>query len=519
MKKLVLGLLLATFLFIVPIVMLETEVEADQKTTYDGEITVDNIVYFYRNSDHTAAIGAVKATVSTVTIPETIVTGGQTYTVNSVGVQGWATAPSSVVKTIRLPATITQFNLGGQPLGYNVSDVIILDTNSSYSSVDGIVYDKEMKTLIYMPPGKTGYYDGPATLNAVGKNSCSYTSLSSMIFHSDVTFRSSSFNYSETEHIAIAGKATVEESAFFGAQIKSFTCNDSILREGAFYNSYKLVEVNLGDNLGEIPNDSFNNCQSLERIDFPLGLRIIGKDAFKNCTALRIISFNDNIQQINCSFPGFYIETVDGIKDGSSYISGTSVAGLFTVRTGSTFNAAKSTFNFYDGSTFLFTQEYFMNRSPSLPEYEKEGYAFVGWYTDQALTKKYVGMASSDTTLYAKTFNNTSTISFYDGNQFLFEKKFAKNIQLTLPTYEKEGYDFKGWSTSKDTNTPYSGYALNDMSLYAILEQITPTPTPDPSPDDDKTGVEIGTLELITIAMVSFIVIVIIALVVKSRKP
>lgn len=62
------------------------------------------------------------------------------------------------------------------------------------------------------------------------------------------------------------------------------------------------------------------------------------------------------------------------------------------------------TVNFWDGETLLYTQQVRYNARVERPaDPQKEGYLFVGWYTDPALTDAYsfLRATTSDLDLYA----------------------------------------------------------------------------------------------------------------------
>jgi len=108
---------------------------------------------------------------------------------------------------------------------------------------------------------------------------------------------------------------------------------------------------------------------------------------------------------------------------------------------------------------------------------EKEGYHFLGWYTDPIDGRMWRfdtdTMPASDVTLYARYIQKSYKVTYVDdeqGNQSFQIINFGEELfEPTKP--EKKGYHFLGWYTEKrggrmwrfDTDT----MPASDMTLYA----------------------------------------------------
>lgn len=126
----------------------------------------------------------------------------------------------------------------------------------------------------------------------------------------------------------------------------------------------------------------------------------------------------------------------------------------------------------------------------TLPEPERKGYTFEGWYTDNGTFQNVFSerkMQENGTTLYAKWTANDYTITFHvnGGNELPADEQSRKVIydgtygQLPLPT--KSGYGFEGWFTeaeggvevqSDDTVTKAA-----DQTFYAHWKVLKEIPT------------------------------------------
>ncbi len=123
---------------------------------------------------------------------------------------------------------------------------IVDEANPYFCSVDGVIYTKDMKTLVYCPPTITGEFkvaDGVETIREKAFYKCS-----------------------KLEKITLSG--TVKD-----------------VQEKAFFRCSSLVEVNFSQCLEAIGKDAFSNCEKIVSISIPSTVKTIGEYAFYNCYA------------------------------------------------------------------------------------------------------------------------------------------------------------------------------------------------------------------------------------------
>ena len=129
-----------------------------------------------------------------------------------------------------------------------------------------------------------------------------------------------------------------------------------------------------------------------------------------------------------------------------------------------------------NGGTLVSDIEIPINETPIMPENPvKEGYSFVGWFTDSSLTQQYtVTKAQGDLTLYAKWQVNNYIISFEtNGGSNISNVNFDFGSTIVLPEDpEKVGHALEGWYTDsalteKFTLTTMPAY---NLTLYAKWE-------------------------------------------------
>ena len=133
--------------------------------------------------------------------------------------------------------------------------------------------------------------------------------------------------------------------------------------------------------------------------------------------------------------------------------------------------------------------EYYVNTPTiSLKNLTKEGYKFLGWYSDKKFKKKITTIKKGSTgnkTLYAKWKQIKYQITF-DGNGAKNVKTYSQTLVLDDKTilinnkYIRKGYKFIGWNTKKDgTGISYENKELarnvlskEKITLYANWEII-----------------------------------------------
>ena len=113
----------------------------------------------------------------------------------------------------------------------------------------------------------------------------------------------------------------------------------------------------------------------------------------------------------------------------------------------------------------------------------RDGYIFVGWYTDQGLTTEYDFSAAvtGNLQLYAKWQQTEATITFNLGYDGLTETDTAEIGQLvTEPTDPtREDYEFIGWYTDVQATVLYDfdTVVTGDLILYAGWNLVNATIT------------------------------------------
>lgn len=157
------------------------------------------------------------------------------------------------------------------------------EENQYFTTVDGVLYNKDVTELIAYPYGKSD--QSFVVPNSVTKI-CNYA-----------------FRYNENLMNVILPDSLVEigQGAFYECrQIRSVVIPDSvtILKEEAFSSCQRLASVEISANITEINANAFNNCDALTNVVIPDGITAIRYAAFANCDKLKNITIPSSVTAI-----------------------------------------------------------------------------------------------------------------------------------------------------------------------------------------------------------------------------
>ena len=222
-----------------------------------------------------------------VTIPEGVTSIGENAFF-------WCNSLSTVV----IPASVTR--LGGNLFGSckNLMAIQVAVENPAYCSVDGILYDKQLQTLICCPCGKSGIVavpDGVAEIGAAAFEGCkdltSVTLPDSLASIESYAF----YNCSGLMSLDLPQSTTFFGGyAFYGCSgLTSITIPEGTISIAnyTFYNCINLASITLPNSLWGIGNYAFQYCDSLTSVTIPAHVNSVGYKAFADCQSLNEIYF------------------------------------------------------------------------------------------------------------------------------------------------------------------------------------------------------------------------------------
>ncbi len=202
----------------------------------------------------------------------------------------------------------------------SLTNINVASGNSAYSSIDGVLFNKDKTTLITYPVSREGAYSIPNSVTCVDSRAFfSCHSLTGVTIPDSVT--------------------SIGTGAFGDCQsLTSVTIPDSVTSIGddAFANT-GLTSVTIGSGVTSIGQSAFYACGSLMSVTFGSGVSSVGPGAFAGC---------DMLTEINVAPGNGTYSSIDGVlfnKDKTSLIQyPAGKKGTYTIPNGVTTIAANA---------------------------------------------------------------------------------------------------------------------------------------------------------------------------------
>ena len=280
MKKCV-SFLLAVALMLSIMPALPITVHADQAEgifqygVKDGEATIN---------------GCNMSSATAVVVPATL--GG--YPVTSISYM------ACNMTSVTIPKSVTNIRHSAFSYCKNLTGIWVDENNPAYcNDRKGVLYDKEMSTLIKAPCAISGTYTIPDSVVNIGP--CAFegcTQLTNIVGLKNVSeIGNSAFSGCvNLESIIIPnGVADIGNSAFEECvKLQSIVIPDSVSYLGAyaFLGCTGLTFVNIGTGIIFLPYHGFSGCSRLQTVTIAGELRLSQSEAFTGCTALKDVWYS-----------------------------------------------------------------------------------------------------------------------------------------------------------------------------------------------------------------------------------
>jgi hypothetical protein len=209
--------------------------------------------------------------------------------VKSIGKGAFAFCSS--LASITIPNSVTSI-VEGAFVGCKKLVTINVDSgNNSYSSENGVLYNKNKSTLIAYPTA-SGSYTIPNSVNSIGGYAFySCTSLTSITIPNSVT--------------------SIGEWAFYHCtSLTSITIPNSVTSIGGyvFDSCTSLTSITIPNSVTSIGKGAFAFCSSLASLTIPNSVKSIGILAFSGCNSLTSVTFQGTIPSSRFDVDAFYRE-------------------------------------------------------------------------------------------------------------------------------------------------------------------------------------------------------------------
>lgn len=209
------------------------------------------------NADHTATVANYDNNTpdGVIDIPDTVISGGQTYTVTAIGVSAFGSLSTPInVSSVFIPATVLS-------IGDNA-----------------FIYCDALTTVTFAENSQ---------LKSIGSGA----------------FWGSEQVYPRFKEIKIPDSVeTIGNGAFYDCRdLERITLPSALqtLSTVTFYNCTALSEVTFPASLKTIESSAFSGCRNLSEVELPASLKAIRSSVFHLCINLKTVSYDGSLKQWN----------------------------------------------------------------------------------------------------------------------------------------------------------------------------------------------------------------------------
>lgn len=173
-----------------------------------------------------------------------------------------------------------------------LKEIHIKDTNEKYTVENGIVFDKDMKEIVYYPKIKSSYYVVPEGIRKIGYYAFFNSGLRYIRLNEGLEeISEGAFAHCRLRKVIIPDTVKlIERNAFGGNKIHTLKLGKSVekIDDGAF-KSNNITKLELNDSLTYIGGHAFAWSDIKGTLIFPKSLELIGYNAFTSEEVSRVI--------------------------------------------------------------------------------------------------------------------------------------------------------------------------------------------------------------------------------------
>lgn len=223
-------------------------------------------------------------------------------TVTSIGSGAFRNA--TALTSVTIPSGVT--SIGDSAFATSsMTSITVEPGNLSFTSIDGVLFNKSETTLVTYPRGKPGSsYSIKNTVTSIGESAFEGVSaLTSITIPSSVAaIGESAFEDTKAiTSITIPSTVTsIGDSAFSDSALTSITIQEGVktIGEYAFSGTESLTSISIPTSVTSIARGTFSYAEALTSITIPSSVTSIGDSAFDGATALTSITIPSSVTSI-----------------------------------------------------------------------------------------------------------------------------------------------------------------------------------------------------------------------------
>lgn len=256
--------------------------------------------FAYSTAGGGVTITRYQGTNSSVVIPAKV----DEHPVIGIGDQAFPTLKN--LAAVLIPPSVTQIATRVSAFTCEGLLAIHVDAaNPAYSSIDGVLFNKEGTRLVRYPQGRRGAYRVPEGVTEIGDRAFDHNYWLTDIALPESVTNIGAFAFNECEQLTrcpLPSQLSVIGSSAFArcVNLQTVEIPHGVSKLGimAFCGCLGLTDARLGKGVTRIGWQTFSSCGCLTNIVFPDGLTEIGPHAFSRCVRLPDISLPGSVTSI-----------------------------------------------------------------------------------------------------------------------------------------------------------------------------------------------------------------------------
>lgn len=221
-------------------------------------------------------------------------------------IKGYAFYGCAGLVSLSLPDSLTNFSNAAVWACPALKRIDVGNGNQEYTSIDGILFAKDLNTLICCPEATSGHFEIPSTVTVIADGAfwgCqnidtigiaeSVTNIEKQAFYNCVGLTTLFI----PKHIT-----NVAERICFGCSnliSVSLSPNTTVIGPQAFSRCERLMSVSIPQGVQEIGNHAFSGCSTLEEVVIPDSVVHMGNAVFRDCICLSSLIISENVENIS----------------------------------------------------------------------------------------------------------------------------------------------------------------------------------------------------------------------------